>query len=99
MKRLMISAISASFILSACSNDSRDETEDKGKQTQNEMEHEQSQSDDNQDRKETKGIETVAQGLDTPWSIARSNDVFYLSERPGKLLKSMAIKRLSNKWI
>ncbi|WP_276207955.1 hypothetical protein [Mammaliicoccus sciuri] len=42
MKRLMISAISASFILSACGNDSRDETEDKGKQTQNEMEHEQS---------------------------------------------------------
>lgn len=87
MKRLMISAISASFILSACSNDSRDETEDKGKQTQNEMEHEQSQSDDNQDRKETKGIATVAQGLDTPWSIARSNDVFYLSERPGKIIK------------
>lgn len=87
MKRLMISAISASFILSACSNDSRDETEDKGKQTQNEMEHEQSQSDDNQDRKETKGIETVAQGLDTPWSIAKSNDVFYLSERPGKIIK------------
>ncbi|MCD8797282.1 PQQ-dependent sugar dehydrogenase [Mammaliicoccus sciuri] len=87
MKRLMISAISASFILSACSNDSRDETEDKGKQTQNEMEHEQSQSDDNQERKETKGIETVAQGLDTPWSIARSNDVFYLSERPGKIIK------------
>ncbi|WP_425255512.1 PQQ-dependent sugar dehydrogenase [Mammaliicoccus sciuri] len=87
MKRLMISAISASFILSACSNDSRDEIEDKGKQTQNEMEHEQRQSDDNQDRKETKGIETVAQGLDTPWSIARSNDVFYLSERPGKIIK------------
>lgn len=87
MKRLMISAISASFILSACSNDSRDETEDKGKQTQNEMEHEQSQSDDNQERKETKGVETVAQGLDTPWSIARSNDVFYLSERPGKIIK------------
>lgn len=87
MKRLMISAISASFILSTCSNDSRDETEDKGKQTQNEMEHEQSQSDDNQDRKETKGIETVAQGLDTPWSIAKSNDVFYLSERPGKIIK------------
>lgn len=87
MKRLMISAISASFIISACSNDSRDETEDKGKQTQNEMEHEQSQSDDNQDRKETKGIETVAQGLDTPWSIAKSNDVFYLSERPGKIIK------------
>ncbi|PTJ60532.1 quinoprotein glucose dehydrogenase [Mammaliicoccus sciuri] len=87
MKRLMISAISASFILSACSNDLRDETEDKGKQTQNEMEHEQSQSDDNQDRKETKGIETVAQGLDTPWSIAKSNDVFYLSERPGKIIK------------
>lgn len=87
MKRLMISAISASFILSACSIDSRDETEDKGKQTQNEMEHEQSQSDDNQDRKETKGIETVAQGLDTPWSIAKSNDVFYLSERPGKIIK------------
>lgn len=87
MKRLMISAISASFILSACSNDSRDETEDKGKQTQNEMEHEQSQSDDNQDRKETKGIATVAQGLDTPWSIARSDDVFYLSERPGKIIK------------
>ena len=87
MKRLMISAISASFILSACSNDSRDETEDKGKQTQNEMEHEQSQSDDNQERKETKGIETVAQGLDTPWSIARSDDVFYLSERPGKIIK------------
>ncbi|MEB7067519.1 PQQ-dependent sugar dehydrogenase [Mammaliicoccus sciuri] len=87
MKRLMISAISASFILSACSNDSRDETEDKGKQTQNEMEHEQSQSDDNQDRKETKGIETVAQGLDTPWSIEKSDDVFYLSERPGKIIK------------
>ncbi len=87
MKRLMISAISASFILSACGNDSRDETEDKGKQTQNEMEHEQSQSDDNQERKETKGIETVAQGLDTPWSIARSDDVFYLSERPGKIIK------------
>lgn len=87
MKRLMISAISASFILSACSNDSRDETEDKGKQTQNEMEHEQSQSGDNHERKETKGIETVAQGLDTPWSIARSNDVFYLSERPGKIIK------------
>ncbi|RTX73400.1 quinoprotein glucose dehydrogenase [Mammaliicoccus sciuri] len=87
MKRLMISAISASFILSACSNDSRDETEDKGKQTQNEMEHEQSQSDDSHERKETKGIETVAQGLDTPWSIARSNDVFYLSERPGKIIK------------
>lgn len=87
MKRLMISAISASFILSACSNDSRDETEDKGKQTQNEMEHEQSQSDDNHERKETKGIETVAQGLDTPWSIARSNDAFYLSERPGKIIK------------
>ena len=87
MKRLMISAISASFILSACSNDSRDETEDKGKQTQNEMEHEQSQSDDNQERKETKGIETVAQGLDIPWSIARSDDVFYLSERPGKIIK------------
>ncbi|EZX15753.1 hypothetical protein V070_02695 [Staphylococcus aureus C0673] len=87
MKRLMISAISASFILSACGNDSRDETEDKGKQNQNEMEHEQSQSDDNQDRKETKGIETVAQGLDTPWSIARSDDVFYLSERPGKIIK------------
>ncbi|MCJ1785081.1 PQQ-dependent sugar dehydrogenase [Mammaliicoccus sciuri] len=87
MKRLMISAISASFILSACGNDSRDETDDKGKQTQNEMEHEQSQSDDNQERKETKGIETVAQGLDTPWSIARSDDVFYLSERPGKIIK------------
>ncbi|WP_049320393.1 PQQ-dependent sugar dehydrogenase [Mammaliicoccus sciuri] len=87
MKRLMISAISASFILSACGNDSRDETEDKGKQTQNEMEHEQSQSDDNQERKETKGIETVAQVLDTPWSIAKSNDVFYLSERPGKIIK------------
>lgn len=87
MKRLMISAISASFILSACSNDSKEETEDKGKQTQNEMEHEQSQSDDNQERKETKGIETVAQGLDTPWSIARSDDVFYLSERPGKIIK------------
>ncbi|WP_353463594.1 PQQ-dependent sugar dehydrogenase [Mammaliicoccus sciuri] len=87
MKRLMISAISASFILSACGNDSRDETEDKGKQTQNEMEHEQSQSNDNQERKETKGIETVAQGLDTPWSIARLNDVFYLSERPGKIIK------------
>ncbi|MEB6097343.1 PQQ-dependent sugar dehydrogenase [Mammaliicoccus sciuri] len=87
MKRLMISAISASFILSACSNDSREETEDKGKQTQNEMEHEQSQSNDNQERKETKGIETVAQGLDTPWSIARSDDVFYLSERPGKIIK------------
>lgn len=87
MKRLMISAISASFILSACSNDSNEETEDKGKQTQNEMEHEQSQSDDNQERKETKGIETVAQGLDTPWSIARSDDVFYLSERPGKIIK------------
>lgn len=87
MKRLMISAISASFILSACGNDSRDETEDKGKQTQNEMEHEQSRSDDNQERKETKGIETVAQGLDTPWSIARSDDVFYLSERPGKIIK------------
>ncbi|MFV5769615.1 PQQ-dependent sugar dehydrogenase [Mammaliicoccus sciuri] len=87
MKRLMISAISASFILSACGNDSRDETEDKGKQTQNEMEHEQSQSDDNQERKETKGIETVAQGLDTPWSIVKSNDVFYLSERPGKIIK------------
>ncbi len=93
MKRLMISAISASFILSACSNDSRDETEDKGKQTQNEMEHEQSQSDDNQDRKETKGIETVAQGLDTPWSIARSNDVFYLSERPGKIIKIVGNKK------
>ncbi|PNY97047.1 MULTISPECIES: PQQ-dependent sugar dehydrogenase [Mammaliicoccus] len=87
MKRLMISAISASFILSACSNDSKEETEDKGKQTQNEMEHEQSQSDDNQERKETKGIETVAQGLDTPWSIARLDDVFYLSERPGKIIK------------
>lgn len=87
MKRLMISAISASFILSACGNDSRDETEDKGKQTQNEMEHEQSQSDDNQERKETKGIETVAQGLDTPWSIVKSDDVFYLSERPGKIIK------------
>ncbi|MDO0957726.1 sorbosone dehydrogenase family protein [Mammaliicoccus sciuri] len=87
MKRLMISAISASFILSACSNDSNEETEDKGKQTQNEMEHEQSQSDDNQERKETKGIETVAQGLDTPWSIARSDDVFYLSKRPGKIIK------------
>lgn len=87
MKRLMISAISASFILSACSNDSKEETEDKIKQTQNEMEHEQSQSDDNQERKETKGIETVAQGLDTPWSIARSDDVFYLSERPGKIIK------------
>lgn len=87
MKRLMISAISASFILSACSNDSKEETEDKGKHTQNEMEHEQSQSDDNQERKETKGIETVAQGLDTPWSIARSDDVFYLSERPGKIIK------------
>ncbi|MDL0113279.1 PQQ-dependent sugar dehydrogenase [Mammaliicoccus sciuri] len=87
MKRLMISAISASFILSACGNDSRDETEDKDKQTQNEMEHEQSQSDDNQERKETKGIETVAQGLDTPWSIAKSYDVFYLSERPGKIIK------------
>ncbi|MEB8130703.1 PQQ-dependent sugar dehydrogenase [Mammaliicoccus sciuri] len=87
MKRLMISAISASFILSACSNDSNEETEDKGKQTQNEMEHEQSQSNDNQERKETKGIETVAQGLDTPWSIARSDDVFYLSERPGKIIK------------
>lgn len=87
MKRLMISAISASFILSACGNDSRDETEDKDKQTQNEMEHEQSQSDDNQERKETKGIETVAQGLDTPWSIAKSDDVFYLSERPGKIIK------------
>ncbi|WP_323706555.1 sorbosone dehydrogenase family protein [Mammaliicoccus sciuri] len=87
MKRLMISAISASFILSACSNDSNEETEDKGKQTQNEMEHEQSQSDDNQERKETKGIETVAQGLDIPWSIARSDDVFYLSERPGKIIK------------
>lgn len=87
MKRLMISAISASFILSACSNDSKEETEDKGKQTQNEMEHEQSQSDDNQEHKETKGIETVAQGLDTPWSIARSDDVFYLSERPGKIIK------------
>lgn len=87
MKRLMISAISASFILSACSNDSKEETEDKGKQTQNEMEHEQSQSDDNQEHKETKGIETVAQGLDTPWIIARSDDVFYLSERPGKIIK------------
>ncbi|MEX5935863.1 PQQ-dependent sugar dehydrogenase [Mammaliicoccus sciuri] len=87
MKRLMISAISASFILSVCSNDSNEETEDKGKQTQNEMEHEQSQSDDNQERKETKGIETVAQGLDIPWSIARSDDVFYLSERPGKIIK------------
>ncbi|MFI3378639.1 PQQ-dependent sugar dehydrogenase [Mammaliicoccus sciuri] len=87
MKRLMISAISASFILSACGNDSRDETEDKGKQNQNEMEHEQSQSDDNQESKETKGIETVAQGLDTPWSIARSDDVFYLSERPVKIIK------------
>lgn len=87
MKRLMISAISASFILSACSNDSNEKTEDKGKQTQNEMEHEQSQSDDNQERKETKGIETVAQGLDIPWSIARSDDVFYLSERPGKIIK------------
>ncbi|MCD5142387.1 PQQ-dependent sugar dehydrogenase [Mammaliicoccus sciuri] len=87
MKRLMISAISASFILSACSNDSNEETEDKGKQTQNEMEHEQSQSNDNQERKETKGIETVAQGLDIPWSIARSDDVFYLSERPGKIIK------------
>ncbi|WP_323708653.1 PQQ-dependent sugar dehydrogenase [Mammaliicoccus sciuri] len=87
MKRLMISAISASFILSACSNDSNEETEDKGKQTQNEMEHEQSQSDDNQERKETKGIETVAQGLDIPWSIARSDYVFYLSERPGKIIK------------
>ncbi|UXU84731.1 PQQ-dependent sugar dehydrogenase [Mammaliicoccus sciuri] len=87
MKRLMISAISASFILSACGNDSRDETEDKGKQTQNEMEHEESQSNDNQERKETKGIETVAQGLDIPWSIARSDDVFYLSERPGKIIK------------
>ncbi|MEB7784068.1 PQQ-dependent sugar dehydrogenase [Mammaliicoccus sciuri] len=87
MKRLMISAISASFILSACSNDSNEETEDKGKQTQNEMEHEQSQSDDNQERKETKGIETVAQGLDIPWSIARSDDVFYLSKRPGKIIK------------
>lgn len=87
MKRLMISAISASFILSACSNDSNEETEDKDKQTQNEMEHEQSQSDDNQERKETKGIETVAQGLDIPWSIARSDDVFYLSERPGKIIK------------
>lgn len=93
MKRLMISAISASFILSACSNDSRDETEDKGKQTQNEMEHEQSQSDDNQDRKETKGIETVAQSLDTPWSIARSDDVFYLSERPGKIIKIVGNKK------
>lgn len=87
MKRLMISAISASFILSACSNDSNEETEDKGKQTQNEMEHEQSQSDDNQERKETKGIETVAQGLDIPWSIAKSDDVLYLSERPGKIIK------------
>lgn len=93
MKRLMISAISASFILSACGNDSRDETEDKGKQNQNEMEHEQSQSDDNQDRKETKGIETVAQGLDTPWSIARSDDVFYLSERPGKIIKIYGNKK------
>ena len=95
----MISAISASFILSACSNDSNEETEDKGKQTQNEMEHEQSQSDDNQERKETKGIETVAQGLDTPWSIARSDDVFYLSERPGKIIKIDGNKKTSNKWI
>lgn len=91
MKSVLVSAISLSFLLSACgsdsSEDSNNQTEEHKEQSQNDNSKQQRDSDKEQDRKQTKGVEVVTDRLDTPWSIIKTGNIFYLTERPGKIVK------------
>lgn len=101
MKRVLMSAISVSFLLSACGSDSSkdasEETEEKNNQAPNDTTKQQGKSDNQEDSKETKGVETVVGNLDTPWSITKTSDTFYLTERPGKIVKIKGDKKVKQK--
>ncbi|MEB8068631.1 PQQ-dependent sugar dehydrogenase [Mammaliicoccus fleurettii] len=101
MKNVLMSAISVCFLLSACGSDSSkdasEKTEETNNQTQNNATKQQGESDNQKDSKETKGVETVVDNLDTPWSIAKTSDTFYLTERPGKIVKIKGDKKIEQK--
>ncbi|UOQ50588.1 sorbosone dehydrogenase family protein [Gracilibacillus caseinilyticus] len=41
----------------------------------------------NSGEEENKDVEVVAENLEVPWSIEKSQDTFYLTERPGNIVK------------
>ncbi|QMU11509.1 PQQ-dependent sugar dehydrogenase [Mammaliicoccus lentus] len=91
MKRMLASAISVSFLLTACGNDSEEsvnKTEESSDEKQNDSNKQQSDSDEKKSNdEESKGMETVVDGLNTPWSIEKMDNTFYLTERLGKIVK------------
>ncbi|WP_368504157.1 sorbosone dehydrogenase family protein [Alkalihalophilus sp. As8PL] len=40
-----------------------------------------------EDEENNEGVEVLAENLEIPWSIAKSEDTIYLSERPGSIIK------------
>ncbi|MGK9045299.1 PQQ-dependent sugar dehydrogenase [Mammaliicoccus vitulinus] len=91
MKSVLVSAISVSFLLSACgidsNEDSNNQTEERKEQAQKDNRKQQPDTDKKQDHKQTKGVEIVTDRLDTPWSIVKTGNIIYLTERPGKIVK------------
>ncbi len=60
---------------------------------QNSRDEQQSSSMDRENREQenrqvsTENVEVIAENLDVPWSIEKQGDTFYLTERPGSIVK------------
>nr|WP_263312817.1 PQQ-dependent sugar dehydrogenase [Mammaliicoccus sp. Marseille-Q6498] len=97
MKRMLASVLSVSFLVTACGNESEDSSNEGSNQGQSDSNKQQNGTDKKQESKVTKGVETVAKDIDTPWSIEKAGDVFYLTERPGKIVKIEGKKQTEQK--
>ncbi|UOQ87438.1 sorbosone dehydrogenase family protein [Gracilibacillus salinarum] len=55
--------------------------------TDNEQQNTGEEENASSNNQENKEVEVVAENLDVPWSIEKSQDTFYLTERPGNIVK------------
>ncbi|WP_144479275.1 sorbosone dehydrogenase family protein [Cytobacillus oceanisediminis] len=78
MKRILYVLLMMLMVLSGCTG-SDEETKPAGEANKNQA--------DEEAVEQIGGLEVVAENLQVPWSISKSGETFYLSERPGSIVK------------
>ncbi|WP_058306134.1 PQQ-dependent sugar dehydrogenase [Gracilibacillus massiliensis] len=82
MKKMSVAILLVLFIIGACSSNQNQEFQEE-KQDQTGVENNQSA---NEERTETE-LTVLAENLDVPWSITKHQNAFYITERPGGIVK------------
>ena len=76
MKKLLALSITAVFLITGCFENEQQDSSDNSEETQQE-----------ELTLPVEGFEVIAENLDVPWSIEKSEDTFYLTERSGNIVR------------